>query len=149
MTNLWHLVLYHLFELLHDRDICIHICNLLCKGACIHICNLRGKGACIHVHNLHGSNIPQLLLCCHLIEKNREALLQHLLMLILPGIFRGVVIFAVEWDPRKCLTRINVRVVLQTVLSMKHVTLQLATCENSYQTPKDNSCLACRCPCQV
>ena len=76
---------YHLFELLHDdRDICIHICNL------------RGKGVCIHVHNLHGSNIPQLLLCCHLIEKNREALLQHLLMLILPGIFRGVVIFAVE-----------------------------------------------------
>ena len=51
------------------------------------------------------------------------------------GIFRGGVIFAffaVEWDlrkihPRKFMTRIHVRVVLQTVLSMKHVTAIVPT----------------------
>ena len=50
------------------------------------------------------------------------------------GIFRGDVIlafFVVEWDPRKIhprkfMTRIHVRVVLQTVLSMKHVTATIA-----------------------
>ena len=50
------------------------------------------------------------------------------------GIFRGGVIFAffaVEWDPRKInprkfMTRIHVCVVLQTVLSMKHVTATIA-----------------------
>ena len=49
-------------------------------------------------------------------------------------IFRGGVIFVffvVEWDPRKIhpqkfMTHIHVRVVLQTVLSMKQVTATIA-----------------------